>query len=307
MKLQLFGLVGMLVACGGGGNAPSPDAAVTHDAAAFCGDGHLDPGEQCDDGNNTSGDGCSANCVLEAAVHATHASWQLKNISGSNAGCPAGFDTAIVISWKLDGSGNPIGTCSPGGTPSGSCYLDLFNCADGAGTTTAIPAGRYRTFVAITNTTGSSIFASSLSDDVDLTTANGAFPNDPGLTHGTIYKDGGYFAAAWQLVGATSGNALTCTQAMSGGVSVLSTVTGGTASADDIFNCTDGGGITGGLLAGSYTVSVSALDTSTPGLALGAPTNLASKVIQEPTTASCSPRSDCVTDLGMLSLSVDGL
>ena len=31
----------------------------------FCGDGHLDAGEQCDDGNSRDGDGCSANCTIE--------------------------------------------------------------------------------------------------------------------------------------------------------------------------------------------------------------------------------------------------
>jgi len=30
-----------------------------------CGDGHVDAGEQCDDGNTTSGDGCSATCQTE--------------------------------------------------------------------------------------------------------------------------------------------------------------------------------------------------------------------------------------------------
>jgi cysteine-rich repeat protein len=34
----------------------------------LCGDGVLDPGEECDDGNNLSGDGCSAGCLIEAAV-----------------------------------------------------------------------------------------------------------------------------------------------------------------------------------------------------------------------------------------------
>lgn len=34
-----------------------------------CGDGHVDPGagEQCDDGNNIDGDGCSATCQVEPA------------------------------------------------------------------------------------------------------------------------------------------------------------------------------------------------------------------------------------------------
>ena len=31
----------------------------------YCGDGNLTPPEQCDDGNNLDGDGCSASCVIE--------------------------------------------------------------------------------------------------------------------------------------------------------------------------------------------------------------------------------------------------
>jgi uncharacterized repeat protein (TIGR01451 family) len=32
-----------------------------------CGDGHLDPGEECDDGNTQNGDGCSSQCEIEGA------------------------------------------------------------------------------------------------------------------------------------------------------------------------------------------------------------------------------------------------
>ena len=35
-------------------------------AEARCGDGRLDAGEQCDDGNLDNGDGCSENCTVEA-------------------------------------------------------------------------------------------------------------------------------------------------------------------------------------------------------------------------------------------------
>ena len=31
----------------------------------YCGDGNLDPGEECDDGNNLDGDGCSSQCTIE--------------------------------------------------------------------------------------------------------------------------------------------------------------------------------------------------------------------------------------------------
>ncbi|KAH7113930.1 hypothetical protein B0J13DRAFT_533708 [Dactylonectria estremocensis] len=33
---------------------------------AYCGDGIVRPGEECDDGNNVDGDGCSATCTIEA-------------------------------------------------------------------------------------------------------------------------------------------------------------------------------------------------------------------------------------------------
>src|SRR5439155_518579 len=49
------------------GEAPCP-AEQCDDATQsciLCGDGHLDPGEQCDDGNTTVGDGCNAACRTE--------------------------------------------------------------------------------------------------------------------------------------------------------------------------------------------------------------------------------------------------
>ena len=44
---------------GGGGGEPAPDP------VAFCGDGFLDADEQCDDGNEEDGDGCSSVCEEE--------------------------------------------------------------------------------------------------------------------------------------------------------------------------------------------------------------------------------------------------
>lgn len=44
--------------------AVDPDAS-TETAAPACGDGRLDPGETCDDGNAVAADGCSATCALE--------------------------------------------------------------------------------------------------------------------------------------------------------------------------------------------------------------------------------------------------
>ena len=36
--------------------------------APSCGDGHVDPGEECDDGNTVDGDGCSATCQEEGTI-----------------------------------------------------------------------------------------------------------------------------------------------------------------------------------------------------------------------------------------------
>jgi cysteine-rich repeat protein len=51
----------------GNSNGPVPARCGTSCAINIvCGDGYIDPGEACDDGNTTSGDGCSARCTLES-------------------------------------------------------------------------------------------------------------------------------------------------------------------------------------------------------------------------------------------------
>ncbi|MFO0725484.1 MAG: myxococcus cysteine-rich repeat containing protein [Myxococcota bacterium] len=44
---------------------PIANLSTAWSAAACCGNGELDEGEACDDGNSTSGDGCSASCAVE--------------------------------------------------------------------------------------------------------------------------------------------------------------------------------------------------------------------------------------------------
>src|SRR5512138_941673 len=79
-----------------------------------CGDGVVDPGEECDDGNLASGDGCSATCSVEHAPGATYkttASWSLVDLATkTDADCPAGFNTAAIHSQPVDEAGQPAGT-----------------------------------------------------------------------------------------------------------------------------------------------------------------------------------------------------
>ena len=49
------------------GRTSAPDAATIN--AGLCGNGRIEPGEECDDGNTVSGDGCSASCQVEPGWH----------------------------------------------------------------------------------------------------------------------------------------------------------------------------------------------------------------------------------------------
>lgn len=52
-------------ACDDGNTTSLDGCSATCQVEATCGDGHLDPGEGCDDGNTQSGDGCSMFCAQE--------------------------------------------------------------------------------------------------------------------------------------------------------------------------------------------------------------------------------------------------
>jgi len=60
--LRRVGMVGLLLALG----CALATLPVSHAQVSKCGDGTVDPGEECDDGNNIDGDGCSADCFLES-------------------------------------------------------------------------------------------------------------------------------------------------------------------------------------------------------------------------------------------------
>jgi cysteine-rich repeat protein len=68
--------IALLAACGHG---DEPEMS--------CGDGVVDPGEVCDDGNQLSNDGCSAVCDLESRAVVRWAFYP--NIGQDLAGCPA--------------------------------------------------------------------------------------------------------------------------------------------------------------------------------------------------------------------------
>jgi cysteine-rich repeat protein len=68
-------------------------------AGACCGNGSVEPGEQCDDGNLTDGDCCSSSCELEPATTACRRAADACDVAefctGTSADCPAnGFQAS---------------------------------------------------------------------------------------------------------------------------------------------------------------------------------------------------------------------
>jgi hypothetical protein len=215
------------------------------------------------------------------------ATWQIKSIaSNSEIGCPPGFDTAALYNQPIDANGNSVG----------SPIIDLFDCVAGAGRSAPLPATTYSTWVEITNTNNTSVYARSVPATLDIT--------DVDMTYNTdIYDDGGFFAMSWQLIGASSNQPIDCATAgaagTDGGVEAISTdISNSQNSADDQFTCSDGYGVSAALSAGAYTVVVHPFNNSG---ALGQSVTLTNKVIQ---SRDQSP--DEVTNLGMLTLPVDG-
>jgi cysteine-rich repeat protein len=118
--------------CDDGNNADGDgcSAVCTIEVAPACGDGVLDPGEVCDDGNNVDGDSCSADCLSDETcgnnVLDTSVGEQCDD--GNNAdgdGCSA----ACLIEGCGDGVLDPGEVCDDGNNMGGdgcsaNCYVE---------------------------------------------------------------------------------------------------------------------------------------------------------------------------------------
>jgi cysteine-rich repeat protein len=89
-----------------------------------CGDGAVQSGEECDDGNSVDGDGCSAACLLDNAY------------AGGTAGDTSGVDPCM-LDWSVAGlTPGPTNDCADGapcdvaGGPDGRCTFRVGVCAN---------------------------------------------------------------------------------------------------------------------------------------------------------------------------------
>ncbi len=82
-------------ACDDGNNIDGDGCSANCTVEAFCGDGTLDPGEQCDDGNTVNGDGCSALCSNEGGGEGcTPGYWKQRQHFDSY---PAGYSPSMLF------------------------------------------------------------------------------------------------------------------------------------------------------------------------------------------------------------------
>jgi hypothetical protein len=167
------------------------------------------------------------------------ANWSFQTVSGSVIpDCPPTFNTAAVHA-------TPVGTTAT--------IIDLYDCQDFSGTSD-YPIDDYDVFVAITTDGGGGLYGQTLTGAVDLTSGDKTYTAQ-------LLDDGGYFEFDWTMKGAATNATLDCIDVNPDSIEIQSTLIGPNTLKTDKFDCEDEHGITAGLLAGDYTISVSANDT----------------------------------------------
>lgn len=231
----------------------------------------------------------AAGCVIDnsspADTATISATWTFRNEASGTAGtCPGGYDTVALYNKTLDGA-----YCDPtSSSPSDTC-IELFDCAAGSGVSAPLAATQYKTWLVVTNHDNTSQWGQSTEATVDVTVSDKTFSAQ-------FLLDGGYFLFAWDLIGDTTHNPLTCASAP-GGVSLVATdVADSSYFHDDDFDCQDGADYTAGYRAGTYTVSVSALNAANQ--SIGTAPALPNEVIGT---------RNMVTNLGTVQIPITGM
>ncbi len=121
--------------CNPSGSCPGVISAADNTAcnAPVCGNGVVEPGEQCDDGNTTPGDGCDASCMWQAG------SWTCDMaLYGTGNGCDCGCgihdpDCGAATDAASCQSCNAPGSCSTGACPGSVNATDNATCSSFGG------------------------------------------------------------------------------------------------------------------------------------------------------------------------------
>lgn len=227
----------------------------------------------------------AAGCIIDSAQSTTGSNlivtWSFEALQTQTPGsCPPGFDTAAVSSQQVDLTGSPIG----------DPIIDLFTCADGAGTTSPLVGDTYVETVSIETENAGATYGTTLPVTVG---ANAQEVDTP-----PIYTDGGHFHAAW-LVSVNGGSAVACLDALPDayGYAVQLTATGGAGPlASPSLVCANGSGYSTGYVNGTYSVMATLVDPS------GAPVGSAAAI--DGNLATNQTQGNAVTELGPFILPV---
>ncbi len=96
-----------------------------------CGNGRVERGEECDDGNTVSGDGCSATCQDEEAEHPSLTVDWVPTRDGTDVTCTAISATTVDITVCESGSASEVAS------------VTAVDCVDRSFTFTQMPWGTY--------------------------------------------------------------------------------------------------------------------------------------------------------------------
>jgi cysteine-rich repeat protein len=108
-----------------------------------CGDGVVEAGEDCDDGNRVSGDGCSATCQSEALVPPPHCSGDEQCLAGKTLTVSDGKTLGVAVAAADRGVAPPPTGGAADPTLVGATLV-LLNPASGEHGTFALPAAGWK-------------------------------------------------------------------------------------------------------------------------------------------------------------------
>lgn len=177
------------------------------------------------------------------------ASWTL--VSGdanTPVGCPPGADTIALTSQDSFGT----------------VVVDLFDCADGIGTSGNLPADNYLVWLELTDFSGEVLYAKSLSEEVTV------FEDGDSTVSFEFSIDRGAFYMAWDVY--EGGVQSSCENVGATEFSLTYTDINNELYDEDRFPCTAYAGTTAGLPAPAiWTMSPALLDPSELAIAVGDP------------------------------------
>lgn len=207
------------------------------------------------------------------------ATWMFRSVTVNTAQtCPEGYGTVVVHARTTNGA-----RCNAEGD---QICSEPNACSDGMGISGRLLPNVYEVWLEVTSETGDSVYAVTAPERIDLTLGDKSYARQ-------ILVDGGVFDVAWSLRG-TDGTPRSCDQASVAAVVITTSDEADPSSANaSEIPCDRGRGYTLPYLAGSYTVSLEAVDEN--GQTRGLSDTLNGQVVTAP---------NGITDLGTIAISL---